>query len=140
MSRGVSANFEPISKFKMSKQIGEAAHKHNTPALSEPIHTPPQRIFYQPRLSTFAGFGVLPLSVCDYHQPITMSGVDPSFEALLAGVLSHDNNERKNAEVAYNQGLETQPAVIVANLMRCLENGQVTAPPPVPASWQSCRC
>lgn len=56
-----------------------------------------------------------------------MLGGDSSFQALLAGVLSHDNNERKNAELAYNHTLETQPAVVVQQLLRCLENGQVMA-------------
>lgn len=54
-----------------------------------------------------------------------MSGVDPSFEALLARVLSHDNATRQQAEQAYNQRLETQPALVVQQLLCCLENGQV---------------
>lgn len=49
----------------------------------------------------------------------------PSFEALLAGVLSHDNEERKRAEAVYNETLDSKPAVVVTNLLQCLEKGQV---------------
>lgn len=54
-----------------------------------------------------------------------MSAGDSNFEALLAGLLSHDNAVRKNAENVYNQELETQPAVVVGQLLKCLTNGQV---------------
>lgn len=54
-----------------------------------------------------------------------MSAGDSNFEALLSGVLSHDNTVRKEAERVYNNELETQPAVVVGQLLRCLANGQV---------------
>lgn len=54
-----------------------------------------------------------------------MSAGDSNFEALLAGLLSHDNAVRKNAESVYARELETQPAVVVGQLSRCLASGQV---------------
>lgn len=57
-----------------------------------------------------------------------MSARDSNFEGLLAGVLSHDNALRKDAESVYNQQLETQPAVVVGQLLRCLVSGQVKLP------------
>lgn len=54
-----------------------------------------------------------------------MSSGDANFEAVLAGLLSHDNAVRKNAESVYNKELETQPAVIVGQLLRCLASAQV---------------
>ncbi|CAN0054864.1 unnamed protein product, partial [Ectocarpus sp. 12 AP-2014] len=41
-----------------------------------------------------------------------------------AGLLSHDNAVRKNAESVYNKELETQPAVIARQLLRCLASAQ----------------
>lgn len=55
-----------------------------------------------------------------------MSAGDSNFEAMLAGVLSHDNAVRKNAESVYARELETQPAVVVGQLLRCLASGQVS--------------
>lgn len=55
-----------------------------------------------------------------------MSVGDSNFEALLAGVLSHDNAVRKNAESVYARELATQPAAVVGQLLRCLRSGQVT--------------
>ncbi len=54
-----------------------------------------------------------------------MSAGDSNFEALLAGVLSHDNTVRKDAESVYARELETQPAAVVGQLLRCLGSGQV---------------
>eukprot|EP00752_Nemacystus_decipiens_P011318 g10058.t1 len=54
-----------------------------------------------------------------------MSVGDSNFETLLAGVLSHDNQARKNAEAIYARELESQPAVVVGQLLRCLASGQV---------------
>lgn len=54
-----------------------------------------------------------------------MSVGDANFETLLAGVLSHDNAARKNAEAIYDRELESQPAVVVGQLLRCLASGQV---------------
>lgn len=48
-----------------------------------------------------------------------------SFDALLAGVLNPDNGVRAHAESVYARELETQPAVVVGKLLRCLSSGQV---------------
>lgn len=58
-----------------------------------------------------------------------MSAGNSSFEALLAELLSHQNDARRNAETVYNQNLETQPDTTVQELLRCLETGQVIDPP-----------
>lgn len=55
-----------------------------------------------------------------------MSIGDANFESMLAGVLSHDNAARKNAEAIYAQELESQPAVVVGQLLRCLASVQVS--------------
>jgi len=55
-----------------------------------------------------------------------MSVGDANFETLLAGVLSHDNAARKNAEAIYARELESQPAEVVGQLLRCLASGQVS--------------
>lgn len=57
-----------------------------------------------------------------------MSSGDANFEAVLAGLLFHDNAVRKNAESVYNKELETQPAVIAGQLLRCLASAQVKRP------------
>lgn len=57
-----------------------------------------------------------------------MSVGSSNFEALLAGVLSHDNAVRMNAESVYARELETQPAAVVGELLRCLGSGQVNLP------------
>lgn len=64
-------------------------------------------------------------AVNDTSETEVMSGGYPGFEALLAGVLSHDNEERKRAETVYNETLDSKPAVVVTNLLQCLEKGQV---------------
>ncbi|CAM9453902.1 unnamed protein product [Ectocarpus sp. 13 AM-2016] len=53
-----------------------------------------------------------------------MSSGDANFEAVLAGLLSPDNAVRKNAESVYKMELETQPAVIAGQLLRCLASAQ----------------
>lgn len=62
----------------------------------------------------------------DTNNLAAMSAENSSFEALLAELLSHHNDARRNAESVYNQNLETQPDTTVQQLLRCLENGQVT--------------
>lgn len=54
-----------------------------------------------------------------------MSGTVSNLETLLDGVLSHDNSIRQAAEQTYNAGLESQPAVVVGELLRCLQHDQV---------------
>ena len=58
-----------------------------------------------------------------------MSAGNSSFETLLAELLSHHNDARRNAESVYDQNLETQPDTTVQQLLRCLESGQVTLSP-----------
>lgn len=55
-----------------------------------------------------------------------MSAGDSNFEAMLAGMLSHDNASRQSAESVYARELETQPAVVVGQLLRCLTSGHVS--------------
>lgn len=67
------------------------------------------------------------------HTPVrifatgsAMSAGDSNFEVLLTGLLSHDNAVRRNAESVFTQNLETQAALVVAQLLRCL-SGQVSS-------------
>lgn len=89
-----------------------------------PLPSSPRRAV-QTRASS-PGFPSNPDQPQDTNNLAAMSAGNADFETLLAELLSHHNDARRNAESVYNQNLETQPDTTVQQLLRCLENGQVT--------------